>query len=34
LSWLDNLLIFPTISYMSQSESGYIMGVHFSADWA
>jgi hypothetical protein len=34
LGWLDNLLIFPTKSSPSQSESGCILGVHFSADWS
>jgi hypothetical protein len=34
MGWLDNLLIFPTISSPSQSESGCILGVHFSADWS
>jgi hypothetical protein len=34
LGWLDNLVIFPTISSPSQSESGCILGVHFSADWS
>jgi hypothetical protein len=34
LGWLDNLLIFPTISSPSESESGCILGVHFSADWS
>jgi hypothetical protein len=34
LGWLDNLVIFPTISIPSQSESGCILGVHFSADWS
>jgi hypothetical protein len=34
VGWLDNLLIFPTISSLSQSESGCILGVHFSADWS
>jgi hypothetical protein len=31
---VNNLLIFPTISSLSQSESGCILGVHFSADWS
>jgi hypothetical protein len=34
LGWLDNLVIFPTISSLSQSDSGCILGVHFSADWS
>jgi hypothetical protein len=34
LGWLDILFIFPTISSPSQSESGCILGVHFSADWS
>jgi hypothetical protein len=34
LGCLDNLFIFPTISSPSQSESGYILGVHFSANWS
>jgi hypothetical protein len=32
LGWLNNLLIFPTISSPSQSEFGCILDVHFSAD--
>jgi hypothetical protein len=34
MGWLNNLLIFPTISSPSQSESGCILGIHFSADWS
>jgi hypothetical protein len=34
LGWLDNLLIFPTVSSLSQSEFECILGVHFSADWS
>ena len=34
LGWLDNLFIFPTRSCIPQSESGCILGVHFTTGWS
>jgi hypothetical protein len=34
VGWSDNLRIFPTISSPLLLESGYVLGVHFSAEWS
>jgi hypothetical protein len=34
MGWLDNIFIFTTISSLPQSESGCVLGVHFSTDWS